>query len=789
MTPPASGRGHDRRAWPVLLALAVALALAGAALRAARFRTDLADLLPQADTPAARFMLRELRAGAANRLILIGIDGLPAPRLAALSRALAARLAASGAFALVRDGSTPLLGSPAARFLFAHRYLLAPGVDRAAFTRAALRRDAKAVLAGLQSAASPLVARYGLRDPTRAGLALARAWSGGSRIRARDGVWMVARPGGGPRALILAETRAGGIDLHAGNRAVARIRADFAALAPPGAQLALGGTAVLSDAAERVVRADVTRISVLSALAVTLLLVWRFRSPVAIAAILVPLALGVAVATALAQAWAGSVQGMAFGFGMTMLGVSVDYPVLFIGHRKAGETPAATFRRIGQAFALAVLAALLGLSGMLAAPLPAIAALGGIALTGLAVAALATWLVLPPLVVAAGLAPVGFGDTAILGRVEGWRRFRRLGLAVVAGCGLFLAVSGGPRWATDLAALSPVPRPVLAEDAALRAAVGVPDAGQLGLVRGNSAEAVLVAEERLAPVLAKLRAAGALASVTDAAQLLPSLATQRARQAALPPAAVLARRMAAATAGLGFRAGAFAPFLADVAAARLAAPITPQRLRDPVLAARLAPLLLRRGRHWYGLIAPSGVTHPHRVAAALRAHGALYVDVAAESARLVTRATVASLHLLAWGGLAALAVLLVGLRDPWRVARVAGAVLAALVVAVATLTLLGVRVSLLQVVALQLAAGVGIDYALFFARAQADAEERARTLRTLITCNAMTLMTFGLLATARTPLLRQIGLTVVIGAAAAMIAGFLFAGPRRAEPEPGDRSA
>ena len=97
---------------------------------------------------------------------------------------------------------------------------------------------------------------------------------------------------------------------------------------------------------------------------------------------------------------------------------------------------------------------------------------------------------------------------------------------------------------------------------------------------------------------------------------------------------------------------------------------------------------------------------------------------------------------------------------------------------VAVLTATGVRLSLIHIVSLQFVAGVGLDYALFFARRQLDDEERARTLRTLVTCNAMTVLTFGLLALCRTPLLRQIGVTVVIGALAALVFAFLFAGER-----------
>ena len=78
--------------------------------------------------------------------------------------------------------------------------------------------------------------------------------------------------------------------------------------------------------------------------------------------------------------------------------------------------------------------------------------------------------------------------------------------------------------------------------------------------------------------------------------------------------------------------------------------------------------------------------------------------------------------------------------------RVAGAIAGAVLVTVAVLTAAGVRLSLIHIVSLQFVAGVGLDYALFFARRQLDDEERARTLRTLVTCNAMTVLTFGLLA-------------------------------------------
>ena len=52
-----------------------------------------------------------------------------------------------------------------------------------------------------------------------------------------------------------------------------------------------------------------------------------------------------------------------------------------------------------------------------------------------------------------------------------------------------------------------------------------------------------------------------------------------------------------------------------------------------------------------------------------------------------------------------------------------------------------------------------------------------------MTCNAMTLLTFGLLWTCQTPLLRDIGMTVGIGALLAMVFAFLFAGETETELE------
>ena len=738
-------------------------------------RTDMADFLPQGGTPPARLMLDQLRSGPATSLILIGIEGAPPVELARISRAMTAALDASGRFAFV-GGDQQGLDETDEQFLFAHRYLLSDVTMPAAFAVPALRQDFERLLQGLASSAAPVVEQFGLADPPGAFLAIARSWIGESGIRQVDGVWFAPHR---DRALILCRSKVNGLDLAGQDAVAGAIATAFASARPGGARLLASGPAVFAREAARNIRSDISLISILSTVLIVGLLIWRFRSPLVIAAIAVPILLSISVAAAAVQLAFGFVHGIAFGFGMTMLGVTVDYPVLLVGHRKRGEAAGGTIRRIGPAFNLAAATAALGLLGMVFSGFPGLAQLGLFSVVVVLTAAAATRFLLPPLIVAADLAPVAAGEPSRTVRIEAVRAWRLWGLLPVAAAGAYLLAVGGPRFETALANLSPVPVRALALDAELRRELGAPDVGEVLVLQGQDAEAVLQQETALLPVLDRLQSEKIIAGAEIAARFLPSAATQLARRAALPAADALAANVAAAQAGLPFRSEAFRPFERAVAATRSMAPVTPADLAGPVIAARLAPLIFPRGGAWYGLVIPSGVTDSGRLAGALQGFpGATFVDIGTESNRIVARSTSRAGRWLAASAAAALLLLAVGLRDPRRVARVVGAIGAAGLITVAVLTAAGERLSLIHIVSLQFVAGIGLDYALFYARRQLDAEERARTLRTLATCNAMTLLTFGLLAFCRTPLLREIGATVAIGAVAAMAFGFLFVGER-----------
>ena len=74
--------------------------------------------------------------------------------------------------------------------------------------------------------------------------------------------------------------------------------------------------------------------------------------------------------------------------------------------------------------------------------------------------------------------------------------------------------------------------------------------------------------------------------------------------------------------------------------------------------------------------------------------------------------------------------------------------------------------------------GIGLNYALFFERPQADAAEDERTRLAVALCSASTVITFGCLALSATPVLRAIGGTVALGAVLSLVLAALWARPR-----------
>ena len=109
-------------------------------------------------------------------------------------------------------------------------------------------------------------------------------------------------------------------------------------------------------------------------------------------------------------------------------------------------------------------------------------------------------------------------------------------------------------------------------------------------------------------------------------------------------------------------------------------------------------------------------------------------------------------------------LLLISLRSPRRVLAVLAPLAAAVIITFSLLVVSGNPLSIFHLVGLLLVVAVGSNYALFFERPTASADERERTLVSLLFANVTTMLGFGLLAFSKVPVLHAIGSTVGIGA-------------------------
>jgi len=766
------------RARIAIVAWVALLAASGWIVARAQYSTDLAAFLPRSPSAAQQLLVDQLRDGVVSRLILIGIEGCDEAACAQLSRALRAKLDGDPLFSYANNGAADRLRADG-ELLIRHRYQLSPAVTPARFTVTGLRAALEGQLDLLASPLGMLAGRMLPRDPTGEFAAILYRLQAQNAPDLRDGVWFSRD---GSRALLVAQTRAPGFDLDAQERALARIRGAFAKAQAQagagGARLLLSGPAVFGVQSRASIRGDALRITTVAAVCIALLLLAVYRSPRVLLLTLLPVASGALAGVAAVGASFGAVHGVTLGFGATLIGEAVDYAIYLFAGTGPEAPPDRALARIWPTLRLGVLTSVTGFAALLFSGFPGLAQLGLFSASGLIVAVLVTRWVLP------ALAPASYSlkvadriGPPLLAAIAQARPLRLPLLAAVALCAGWLVWRGGAAWNDELAALSPVPQAEQRLDEQMRRDLGAPDVSELVIVRAATEQQTLQTAEAVGGALDRLVEAGGLAGFDSPARYLPSEAAQRARLAAIPDVRTLRRNLAAAATGLPFRSGVFAPFLREIEEARHAAPLTRRDLRGTGLEAKLAGLLVERRAEWMGMLPLSGVADPDALARALRgfdpAHVAL-LDLKRETDALYRgyRTRVLSFSLL--GAAAIAALLLVSLRSLRAAWDVLAPLAAALIATCALLAAAGVALNIFHLVAMLLVVGVGSNYTLFFHRSARQDERPARTMVSLLLCNLSTVIGFGLIGLARTPVLAAIGSTVALGAALSLVFGAIL---------------
>lgn len=737
--------------------------------------SDLRLFMPSPRTPEERLILEEIGEGPASRMLLLAISGGDPQAAADTSRALAAALRDSHEFRLVANGESDLDAVP--QRLLPYRYLLSPTLDRTPLDAAYLRAQLEERVRDLSSPAASLLEPWLPRDPTLELLHLAESWQPAVRPQLVNDVWFDHE---GQTALLVAETRAAGFDPTGQQRATQELHKAFAAVKTDSAlRLEASGPGAFSVLMQERTQREVQWIGSLDTLGIVGLLLLAYRSVPLLMLGLLPLVSAAVAGLAAVGALFGTVHGITLAFGFTLIGVAQDYPIHLFSHQRTGTDPLASARALWPTLATGVASTCVAYLAFLFSGVRGLAQLSVFTVVGLAVAGLSTRLLLPRLMPAVRRDPA---QSAWLGRV--WRAIARLprplwsGVGLAVACIALLWLSPRPLWQNDLGGLTPVPPALLARDASLRRELGAPDIRHLLVIEGRDAQTVLERVAALDADLQALVAQGRLGAYDHAARYLPPVRIQQARRDALPAPQALHASLEAALTGTPFKPGVFAPFLADVAKARGLRPLRPADLAGTPLETRVGSLLLERADHWTGLVTLTALTDPAALSTlAARTPGVTLLDLKQASEDLVTHQRERILWCLAVAAVLLVIVVAVALRDPARVRRVLAPMALTTLVILALLHALGITLSLFHLIALVLAAGLGLDYALFFEHAADDPAEQRRTLHAVLVCSLSTLLVFAMLALSSLPVLRAIGITVAVGVVANFVLALLLTRP------------
>jgi predicted exporter len=624
-------------------------------------RSELGDLLPEGTTATQRLLLTQVRSGLAGRVILLAITGGNPDALARTSKDFSGRLRASAHITLVENGEGLMPQERDA--VFQSRYLLSPAVGPDAFSTESLRAALQQRIDDLRSPLSALVKQAIPADPTGEFVAILAAWSGEQRPAAHRGVWMSKDRS---KALLLVQTKAAGFDADAQSALLEDMRQAFDSVSRESGALRLimTGPGVFAVEAKETIENEAWRLSTAAAALVLLFLYASYRSLALVLLSLIPLTAGIVAGMLAVQGCFGFIHGITLGFGITLLGVVDDYPIHLFSHLSARGSASSVIEEIWPTMRLGVLTTAIGFAALLGAGFPALTQLGVFAVTGILTAALVTRWVLPQCVPSAFMPRPTV--TGLQARLEGLTRMKPLMPAAILLACAALIWSHTPLWETELASLSPVSDANKALDRQLRDELGAPDVRELLVIEGQSEEDVLQYAEAVDGRLKLLQTRGVISGYELISHFLPSRRTQEERRSFLPERPVLTGRLQEALKGLPFTPGLFAPFVSDVESARSQPPLERKTYQHTVIGARIASLMFEREGKWTAVVPLRGVqdrTHLADAVAGWKLPAVTYVDLKAESNRLMT-AYRDRTFLIVLGGLVVIGVVLAaGMRS------------------------------------------------------------------------------------------------------------------------------
>jgi len=746
---------RSRRSVTIVAWLALAVLCSGIIWTRFSMTVDLAYFLPPPTSEQEHILIDRLGQGPGSQLMFVTVSGLSTEEVLDKSARLAEMLTASTLFSNVFSGQEELTRNSIPDVVWNNRYLLTD-IDASVTGLHLALHDRLADLAIFSGTDfSDLMAA----DPHFAAIAVIENLSWSNLAAMPE--WLGADE---RSAFLIVEVAEPAFDIAGQAEAVTFIRS--AAAQVGAAPVTLNGFGVYGVELQSTIRSEAQFRSILASLAIIIVLLVAYRRVRTTLLAVVPLALGALAGIASVALFFGQVHGITLAFGFTLFGVAVDYPLHFFSHCR-NRHPDDAIRAVWPTLRLGAVSTIIAYLSIAVSGSRGLAQLGILSSIGILVAMVATRTLLPLLMT--------WNQAAEKNMAGGEGREVRPTLrhsVWITVCAVSTAVIlwQGSIWSNDLSTMTPIEPAKLRHDTELRAALGAPDIRYLVALRAPTEQQALEATEALVEHLEDARSDGLIDNFRVATTLLPSRRTQLKRQTALGNLADPAATIRQAVDGTPFRAEGFAPFVIALKAATDQEPLTMTDFAGSALSGYIDAHLYFDGNEWVSLASLFGLAEPARLAARLdEIHAdedqadATLVDLKSASQELVLNYR-QRIHLVLLGAVILILIILaarVGFSS--RLVWIAGTLSAAVLGTIAVNAMLMAQLSIFNLIALVLVAGLGLDYGLFISRTETDSLQAEQTRHAVFVCVTSTLLAFLILAFSSVPILASLGTTVATG--------------------------
>ncbi len=739
-----------------------------------RLDSDVTKFMPGGNaTPLASLATRLIDSELSRTMIItVGSDDLNVA--VAAVRSLAEELQTHPEVSWVKAGLDPDSMRAMYEIYYPRRFYFVsddPAAEiPAKISEAGLRAQAERLKKELMRVAGPLVKRIAPSDPLLIFPSiLERLQASQSRMSLRDGIFVTEDQ---RYAVLFLGTRASAFDSAHQAVFLRDLEAAFAkrkvASSAP-IRIEISGANRIAVSVEQKIKADMRLIALLSGFGVLAIFWIFFRSLPSLGLAMLPHLVGMIAATTVGLLVFDSLNAIAVAFGISLVGVSIDYPTHLINHygmSGGAETPQSVARHVAPSLFMGAITTIASFLGVAFTDFPGFHQMGVMASVGIGTALLVTIFVLPGLVPPMPSVPLSQRVARRLAQgVQHIAQFRSALLVVVLACVLF-GLWGYPRlqWIDDLSMLTEPDPQLMQEEKTVRDRVSQFDSVRFVAALAPDEEAAVRINDRIATRLQRLQEAGSIEHYQSLHSALWSTELQRENWQQMRSDPTLYLRLTEAYTREGFDPHAFESFRVALEAPQPVPPLTLQDLRASALGDLARSMIVHLGDEVAVLSYLRGVHDPEKIRATLRdIPGALYFDQKEFFDGVYRNYRLRTLEVVLGGAFSVFALIFARYRKlrPSFAAFLPSLLVGFVLVGLAAL--FQVRTNLMHLVGLTLVMGMGVDYAIFTVDSAKEHRELGTTLLSLFLACLTTVFVFGTLSLSSHPVLQALGITAGAG--------------------------